>query len=463
MHKEHAGIFSVSAVICFVSFTLMLLGQSSSSMQIWRIFSDRRFEKILQFIRSPYLGITAFLVFLIAVLLKPYVSDCADIVKDMTKVGFDYLSCKAKKSRRTTSSLAKKILKRRDPGILPPVFPNGWIPILESRDLKVGQVKPVFALGTEFTVFRGENRTSYVFDAFCPHLGANFSVGGRVRGNCIECPFHGWKFRGDDGACVNIPYSNKVPEVAKAKTWPSCEVNEFIYIWYHADEEPPSWEVCEVANITNKSWVYRGRTEHVVRCHIQEIPENGADIAHFSQVHESSVFSGMKISYLFGPLCKFIKHDWTPSWEPQPPPYKHMAHISLRQKIESFGFTIPYTGLKMDVKQIGPANVHIEMDCIFGKGILIQNIIPEEPLQQRIIHQLYTEPSFKQWCSNLFLFFEADMVERDIVIWNNKKFIKNPILVKEDKNINRFRKWYSQFYSANSPKMSDFVQNCSDW
>jgi len=44
-------------------------------------------------------------------------------------------------------------------------------------------------------------------DAYCPHLGANLGVGGLVRGDCIECPFHLWKFRGIDGECVNIPYS----------------------------------------------------------------------------------------------------------------------------------------------------------------------------------------------------------------------------------------------------------------
>ena len=28
-------------------------------------------------------------------------------------------------------------------------------------------------------------------------------------GNCIECPFHAWTFRGEDGKCVSIPYMDK--------------------------------------------------------------------------------------------------------------------------------------------------------------------------------------------------------------------------------------------------------------
>ena len=51
-----------------------------------------------------------------------------------------------------------------------------------------------------------------IVDAYCPHLGANLGVGGRVQGNCIECPFHGWQFDGETGQCVNIPYAEKVWE-----------------------------------------------------------------------------------------------------------------------------------------------------------------------------------------------------------------------------------------------------------
>ena len=33
--------------------------------------------------------------------------------------------------------------------------------------------------------------------------------GGRVKGDCLECPFHGWQFRGSDGQCNHIPYADK--------------------------------------------------------------------------------------------------------------------------------------------------------------------------------------------------------------------------------------------------------------
>lgn len=57
--------------------------------------------------------------------------------------------------------------------------------------------------------FRTQDGVAHVMDAYCPHLGANLGVMGRVVGDCIECPFHGWRFRGKDGVCTHVPYASK--------------------------------------------------------------------------------------------------------------------------------------------------------------------------------------------------------------------------------------------------------------
>ena len=103
---------------------------------------------------------------------------------------------------------------------LPPFYPNGWIPVLESRAIRPNQVKSVLCFGQELAVIRGSEGHVYVIDAFCPHLGANLSVGGTVhqdncKQDCIRCPFHGWSFRMSDGLNSNIPYEEcKLPNVS---------------------------------------------------------------------------------------------------------------------------------------------------------------------------------------------------------------------------------------------------------
>lgn len=92
---------------------------------------------------------------------------------------------------------------------LPPPFPNGWFKLAESCEVKPGSAISIDCLGENFVVFRSqESQKVFVLDAYCPHMGANLGVGGVVRGECIECPFHDWKFNGETGQCVNIPYSD---------------------------------------------------------------------------------------------------------------------------------------------------------------------------------------------------------------------------------------------------------------
>ena len=45
-------------------------------------------------------------------------------------------------------------------------------------------------------------------------------------------------------------------------------------------------------------------------------------------------------------------------------------------------------------------------------------------------------------------------LERDMLVWNNKRYNGKPLLVKEDELILKHRRWFSQFYSENSPRFS---------
>lgn len=116
------------------------------------------------------------------------------------EVGYIGKNASEKKRSRKARNIGSKI---------PPPFPNGWFAIAESHDIKPGKAKNIDCLGENFVVFRSlESNEIFILDAYCTHMGANLGVGGIVKKNCIECPFHRWKFSGDDGSCVDIPYSN---------------------------------------------------------------------------------------------------------------------------------------------------------------------------------------------------------------------------------------------------------------
>src|SRR6185503_13577906 len=102
-------------------------------------------------------------------------------------------------------------------------YPTGWFRIAGRRDLPVGKVLALRYFGRDLVLFRTEDGKPHLLDAHCPHVGAHLGYGGKVLGNTIQCPFHGWQIDGQ-GACVKIPYSEKIPP-ERARSWPLLEVN----------------------------------------------------------------------------------------------------------------------------------------------------------------------------------------------------------------------------------------------
>lgn len=406
-------------------------------------------------------SVIAFAVFLILIYYCAIVP--VNWKMDLSEIGYDFLwDNKSWVSGKHKKLMVQKIRKQRKIGDLPPVYPNGWFAIAESSDVKPSKVKYVAALGENFAVFRTKEGCIKVIDAYCPHLGANMAIGGVVSGNCLECPFHGWKFSGDNGQCISIPYSDsKVPSSAKVKTWPTCEVNDCIFIWYHAEGEEPKWQLEPIPEIKSRQWIYRGRNEFFINSHIQEIPENGADVSHLNAIHAPSMLGGMNIMNYDKSWLRFCKHKWTAKWSTkQETNYKHIGVMHLLHEMRLFD---RFTLIKMNVtaKQIGPAYVELHIQTSLGPMMVLQAVTPVEPLLQRIIHRVYCPPLLILY-ANLLLLGETIMVARDVMVWNHKKYIKNPLLVKEDQTIQQHRRWYSQFYSENSPQFS-FRQDKMDW
>ncbi|KAM7369283.1 hypothetical protein PAMP_013563 [Pampus punctatissimus] len=355
---------------------------------------------------------------------------------------------------RSKARAANEVRRRRKTGEVPPVYPNGWYRVLDSQMLERGQVKSVSVVGEQVAVFRDQDGKAYVVDAYCPHLGANLAVGGQVRGSCIECPFHGWQFRGEDGKCVKIPYAEKVPEFAKVRHWHSCEVNSQILVWFHCDGEDPHWAVPEQQEMTKGEWVYRGRTEHFINAHIAEILENAGDVAHLAHLHTPGIVSGVDLRYTFSKTWEFVRHYWKVQWEPESEPNKHCSKMLLKHSITVFGRHWSLLDVNVVARQIGPGVVFLLFDHSFlGRGIIIQCVTPVEPLLQCVSHTIYYQSSILPLVPKFILRAECIQFERDVMIWNNKKYISKPLLVKEDSAIHKHRRWFSQFYSENSPRL----------
>ena len=70
--------------------------------------------------------------------------------------------------------------------------------------------------------------------AFCPHLGADLSLGQIVDGR-LRCPYHHWSFDGS-GACAHIPTGDKIPSAARIFSYPAAEA--WGVVWAFNGEQP---------------------------------------------------------------------------------------------------------------------------------------------------------------------------------------------------------------------------------
>ncbi len=408
-----------------------------------------------------YIGIVAlaYLVYKVYLLLFAPMNR----VRLLHEVGY----CDDSYHKQSAKDVCNTVKKQRRVGDCPPCYPNGWFAVIDSHDLKVGAVKNVSCLGLNLAVFRGEDGRAHVVDAYCPHLGAHLAVGGTVVGDCIQCPFHGWEFNGDTGKCTRIPTTNKIPDVARVKAYNTLELNGYVNIWHHAEGSDPTWTPPEFEEITNGTWKYRGRTEHYVNAHIEEVPENGADLAHLPLIHQPLIVAGVDLRYCYSKIWNFGQHKWIANWEQESGPDFHIGTLTLQHSLRLFGIKLSMLDIKVAARQIGPGLVYMTFNSMFARGAFVHSLTPVEPLVQRMIHQVWCEWYIPPIIPKFFLFGEAMMIERDMMIWNNKQYNGRPVLAKskEDALIQKHRRWYSQFYSENSPTIESIAKSKAtlDW
>ena len=306
---------------------------------------------------------------------------------------------------------------------LPP-FPNGWFQVGGSEELEPGQVMPLSYFGTELVMFRTEDGELSVLDAYCPHLGAHLGHGGKVKGGCIECPFHAWQFD-VDGNCTEVPYANKIPPKAKMHRWPAREVNGNLYVWHHSLGEPPSWEIPVLEEIGHEDWTSYVRKDWIVRSRNQEMAENGVDSAHFRYLHGTTNQPEARAE-IDGHILKL----WTTTGMSTP---RGGINGEIHVQEHGFGFTttrfagIVDTLLLASVTPIDDEQVHLRFAFTVKK----------------LAHGKVTDNVARAFIGEI-----SRQVTQDIPIWENKRYLPRPVLCDGDGPIGVFRRWARQFYTV---------------
>ena len=302
-------------------------------------------------------------------------------------------------------------------------IPNGWFAVAWSKDVVPGDVRRIRYFDEELVLFRTRSGAPVVLDAYCAHLGAHLGEGGRVVGETIRCPFHGWRYDAT-GSCVEIPYCKKIPPRARQRAWEVVERNRMIFVWRHAEGKPPEWQVPALVEFDDPEWTEPRTFELEVPVHMQDMAENNCDPVHFRFVHKNMDVPLSKMDY--GEEGRF---------------FRIVSHNTHETPMGTFEME-----LERDTWGLGVTSVR--MKGIPGAGLLMFSSTSPVDGQHTHSRWLFTATrNMADVAGEEFIDGMSTGVLQDMRIWKNKIHRARPVLCEADEYLAEFRKWTRQFYS----------------
>ncbi len=155
-----------------------------------------------------------------------------------------------------------------------------WHPVSQSSDVPSAQLLAVTLLGVRLVVWRSARGALQAWPDQCPHRGSALSLG-CVRGETLQCGYHGWQF-GVDGHCAHVPATpQKAPSAQIAQRYEIAEA--YGLIWVKLQPSPSAVPPFPESTDTRLRKVVCGAYE--VATSAPRIVENFLDMAHFGFVH----------------------------------------------------------------------------------------------------------------------------------------------------------------------------------
>jgi nitrite reductase/ring-hydroxylating ferredoxin subunit len=158
-------------------------------------------------------------------------------------------------------------------------FHRSWFPLALASEVALGQVVGRDFLGTRVIAYRDAAGAAVVQSAYCPHLGADLSVGQVLDGQ-IRCAYHHWRFD-CTGRCVDIPAGDKIPPGAQIATYPSAEA--WGLIW--AFNGVPWFPVPRIPGVDERELVCEAHFRGMRATDPWVAVSNGVDFQHLRTLH----------------------------------------------------------------------------------------------------------------------------------------------------------------------------------
>lgn len=181
---------------------------------------------------------------------------------------------------------------------------NQWYALLSSREVPAARPVGVTRLGRKLAFWRDSSGTPHCIADTCCHRGASLGAG-KVRGDHLACPFHGFEYDAS-GRVVSIPANGAktpVPRNFHVASFPVRDEHGFIWVWNGHPAEGEALPAIPFFDELDQGFSY-GEFSEVWNVHYSRAIENQLDVVHVPFVHATTIGRGGK-SLVNGPVVRW--------------------------------------------------------------------------------------------------------------------------------------------------------------
>jgi vanillate O-demethylase monooxygenase subunit len=165
---------------------------------------------------------------------------------------------------------------------------NAWYVVALSRE--VGRApRAAKVLGEAVVLYRCLDGSPAALEDACPHRKLPLSMG-RVKGDAIECGYHGLTFDGA-GRCIDAATQTRIPPFATVRSYPVRDRYGLLWIWMGEHGREAEHDIYEIAHHDDPSWHLTAGDSLHCACHYLWLVDNLLDPSHVAWVHRGS-FAG---------------------------------------------------------------------------------------------------------------------------------------------------------------------------
>jgi phenylpropionate dioxygenase-like ring-hydroxylating dioxygenase large terminal subunit len=329
-------------------------------------------------------------------------------------------------------------------------YPTGWFQIAWCDEVRPGDLKLLRYFGEDIILWRGEDGELHAQDAYCLHLGGNIGVRGKVIGNEVQCPWHGWQWAGD-GSNTHIPHSSlSCKKTLKLRTYPLVEWYGAVMVWHDLLGGEPQWDLDPIPDMDTDEFfpmLASCRMVNRIKAHPQLPLENSCDLFHVTFVHGGDVGDVMSIDF-DGPYAT-----------------EHLGLVYGSKNPDGTWLTPDGQPKKAVVvaRMGGIGNTWLRFPDDLIAAVQFANVTPVDEeysdywvgMTTRRPDKAATEPDR---AGRRMIDLQMKVVEQDFFTWENMKTLAAPNFAPEEaKNYSALRRWSRQFYPDLAGQLLDVV------